>query len=351
MASFDYAGALSNLGQAFLDKQKLDERNRLATAYARNPAYADAMTNLQQQDRAERLLQKEESRKDALRGLASQITGINPDAQGTLGANNALTQYAQITGDVSPLIEIAKKRQMSTLPSAGGGTGILIDRLMKDNPNLSFEDALFMVQAGTRKGLEVGQGGLAPRAGFGEALGTIGGQEEFGKKSGSLQAELGLKPQIELATQEAQEIGKSRGEGKSKLESMTANMPKLENVVSDLRDLASKATYTTAGQLYDDVRRQTGQLPTEGAVARTKFISKIDNEVLPLLRETFGAAFTVAEGDRLRATMGDENMSPLEKQAALDSFIEAKTGEIGALQSRFGINATSQPKIIKWSDF
>ena len=47
-----------------------------------------------------------------------------------------------------------------------------------------------------------------------------------------------------------------------------------------------------------------------------------------MLRQTFGAAFTVKEGESLKATLGDPNKSPAEKQTALDSFITAAQGKI-----------------------
>jgi hypothetical protein len=54
----------------------------------------------------------------------------------------------------------------------------------------------------------------------------------------------------------------------------------------------------------------------------------IKNNVLPLLRQTFGAAFTAAEGDSLLATFGDPNMAPTEKEAVLDALIESKTADL-----------------------
>ncbi len=169
-----------------------------------------------------------------------------------------------------------------------------------------------------------------------EAAMSPGIAEETARRKAQAEAEVqaATAPSIEAKTQEASVLGKERGASAAKLESMTANMPKVQKFVSDLRDLANTATYTKGGQLVDAIMRETGQTPREGAVAREKFQAKINNEVLPLLRETFGAAFTVQEGESLRATLGDINKSPIEKQAALDAFIEAKVGEIESLQRR-----------------
>jgi hypothetical protein len=136
-------------------------------------------------------------------------------------------------------------------------------------------------------------------------------------------------------------IGKDRGEAQAALESMTSKMPGLESVVKELDDLSAKATYTLPGQALDAGRRQLNLPPREAAIARQRYISMVDNQVLPMLRDTFGAAFTVKEGDTLRATLGNPDLSPPEKQAVLKSFIEQKRRDILALQSRGG--AMTQP--------
>lgn len=128
--------------------------------------------------------------------------------------------------------------------------------------------------------------------------------------------------------------GKVDVETQASFDSLNSKLPGLKQVVTELGDLAEKATYTMTGQLWDDVVRETGNLPTEGALARTKYMSMVDNQVLPLLRDTFGAAFTVQEGESLRATLGAPNKSPAEKKAVLEAFIEQKVRDLQALQSR-----------------
>jgi hypothetical protein len=58
--------------------------------------------------------------------------------------------------------------------------------------------------------------------------------------------------------------------------------------------------------------------------------------VLPMLRDTFGAAFTVKEGETLRATLGGDDKSPAEKQAILKAFIAQKKRDLDALTVRVG---------------
>lgn len=133
--------------------------------------------------------------------------------------------------------------------------------------------------------------------------------------------------------------GKALGDDTATFESLSAKMPGLEKVVGDLDVLADKATYTTAGQLTDAARREAGMEPREAAIARAEYIAKVDNQILPLLRDTFGAQFTQREGETLRETLGDPNKSPKEKQAVLRAFIEQKRRDIEALGQRIGRNS------------
>ena len=76
--------------------------------------------------------------------------------------------------------------------------------------------------------------------------------------------------------------------------------------------------------------------PRESAIARKEYIAKVDNEVLPLLRQTFGAQFTQKEGESLKLTLGDPNATPEEKDAVLRSFIDAKRSQIETKNRRIG---------------
>lgn len=129
-------------------------------------------------------------------------------------------------------------------------------------------------------------------------------------------------------------LGKANAENIVSYESLASKMPGLRENMAELGDLATKATYTQTGQLIDKVMRESGQEPSENAVARTKYIAAVDNQVLPLLRDTFGAAFTEREGATLRNTLGDPDKSPVEKQAILDAFIDQKERDLAAMQSR-----------------
>ena len=69
------------------------------------------------------------------------------------------------------------------------------------------------------------------------------------------------------------------------------------------------------------------------------------------MRQTFGAAFTAKEGDSLKETLGNPNLSPPEKDAALQAFIEQKVASIKAGQSELGYqpNIPNMPTKGKYS--
>lgn len=127
--------------------------------------------------------------------------------------------------------------------------------------------------------------------------------------------------------------GRTEAENIAAAESIASKLPGLRGVVAELGELAKTATYTQTGQLIDNIMRETGQEPTQAAIARAQYVAMVDNQVLPLLRDTFGAAFTQKEGETLRATLGNPNASPAEKQAILDAFIAQKERDVAGMMS------------------
>ena len=197
----------------------------------------------------------------------------------------------------------------------GGATGYLISQYMQAT-GADFPTALYAVQTGLRQGTNFNNGVITPIQGSIEAK----GQMKQGEAIGS-------------------EIGKRVGEAAGTLNFLEANLPKLEQVTSDLSELGKTATYTKAGQLSNVMQKELGMDTPQGAVDRTAYIAKVDNEILPpLLRDTFGAAFTVKEGETLRATLGDPNYSPAEKDAVLSAFIDQKKQQVMALKRQIGQN-------------
>lgn len=136
--------------------------------------------------------------------------------------------------------------------------------------------------------------------------------------------------------------GKTAGEVQAEYDSISSKMPGLMAVTTRLGELADKATYTTTGQFIDWANKEAGAQPRDAAVARAEYQATVDNQILPLLRDTFGAQFTAAEGEKLSKTLGDANLSPTEKHAVLNAFIQQKQRDIEALRSRVD-GRTSQP--------
>lgn len=137
----------------------------------------------------------------------------------------------------------------------------------------------------------------------------------------------------------AQVLGTERGVSEAKKKDIEAAIPSLMQVVDKLSNLGKTATYSKTGVISDNIARELGAVTgdktvPQGAVDRTEYISTVDNEVLPLLRQTFGAQFTLEEGKSLRATLGDPDKSPQEKDAVLRAFIEAKIREVSTLERR-----------------
>lgn len=151
----------------------------------------------------------------------------------------------------------------------------------------------------------------------------------------------------------AREQAKLATAAQAEFAELDTKMAGLRDVVNQLHGPSEKATYTKAGQIFDEARKQLGFEPTEGALARTKYMAMVDNQVLPLLKQTFGAAFTVQEGESLRATLGDPDKSPAEKKAVLDAFIAQKERDLRAMGAKaFSVQpGPSQAKGISQSDY
>lgn len=138
-------------------------------------------------------------------------------------------------------------------------------------------------------------------------------------------------------------LGKEEGTAQAQLRSMESNMPQLETTVDKLRKLSDEATYTLIGRGIDAGRRQFGMDPRRAAVARVEFENTIKNVLLPTLSDTFPGAITEGERTELLTTLGDANMSPPEKVAAIDTFIEQKRLSLESKRRRVGASPGASP--------
>ena len=141
--------------------------------------------------------------------------------------------------------------------------------------------------------------------------------------------------------------GTAEGELTVQVQALERGMPVLQEFVQELRAVGDAAEYRYVDTVAANLARQQGEPLSEGAIARGRYTAMVDNQILPLLKVTFGAAFTAVEGERLRATLGDESLSPAEKNAQLDAFIEAKEREIRALGGEVPDEAPETPALVQ----
>ena len=152
------------------------------------------------------------------------------------------------------------------------------------------------------------------------------------KEEGKSTAQLKFKPLIQSAITVATKEAESKGEALSKLGRLNASLPGLQEVTGQLRELSEISTSTMGGRFFDKMVQETGFGSTKGGTARSKLVSIVNNQVLPLLKETFGGAMTETEGARLVATMGDPDATHDSRMGALDAFIAQKSREIQGLE-------------------
>lgn len=277
-----------------------------------------------QKDYAEReMLQQEQFSKQFphLADIAGQLSPQTREAYTTEYLKSQLKEstpqsiYGKISADYNAgLIDqqtyrSALKKESSFAPdstSGGGATGAIVRNLMAENSKLSYAQALSLAQGLARQGFNFDNSGMvSPFEGLPQS-----------------------KSDVKRAEKEGEFIGKKTAEVQDSLNSQMSKLPELKNAVMELSDIGKDATYTKAGQLRDSTLRQLNLPASTGAIRRKEYISKVDNQILPLLRDTFGAQFTEREGETLRKTLGDANASPAEKDAVLKSFIKQKVASI-----------------------
>lgn len=254
-------------------------------------------------------------------------------------------------------IATAKNKELAGLLKSYGQTPSLEERqrLMELDPNMGkVMEAENMLRQKQQFQLQHPQGGNQP---YFTSQPTTKGYYTLNARTGEWSpAVVGGQPlippqydptrQSELA--QSKSYGTGQGTAESTLAGVKGSLPQLTQTVNDLKDLSKKATFTLAGQARDAVARQFGHA-TEGAINREKYISTVRDVLFPLLRQTFGAQFTVSEGEALISTLGDPNKTPEERSAALDTFIEQKKRHMKGLQGQLGQTPSpSQPTVSNW---
>lgn len=109
---------------------------------------------------------------------------------------------------------------------------------------------------------------------------------------------------------------------------LVSNLPALEQMVDELHVLGKNATYTKGGSLLNEFRKQTGMGARQAAKDLAAYEAKVNQNLLPLLKQTLGSAFTENDRKQLEKTLGDPTMHPDEKDVVLRSFLQNKRREI-----------------------
>lgn len=148
------------------------------------------------------------------------------------------------------------------------------------------------------------------------------------KTTGKLQQMAGYKkPLTEFETTLKKEEAKKLSTARSEYRSMKSKLPEVMKTADKLSELGKKASFTLQDRSRDYLLRQMGK-SSPGGIARSQYEATVNNQILPLLKDTFGAQFTAQEGESLKATLGDVNKTPEEKDAVLRAFIEQKVASI-----------------------
>lgn len=163
------------------------------------------------------------------------------------------------------------------------------------------------------------------------------GREAGAAEGAKLEKQKKFKPQITKAVKLAEKKAAERGEVLTDLARMEASLPGVKEAVGQLIELSNVATSTLGGRAFDFLIKESGFGSTKGADARAKLVAIVDNQVLPLLKETFGAAFTVQEGENLKASLVDPDASPSQKKQQLEAFLAQKERNIRTKQTQLNL--------------
>ena len=216
--------------------------------------------------------------------------------------------------------------------------------VMAQDPNATqFErDSAKRALGGMAKVSDTAAERAATDAGLGQAIVNQKTAEAEATETGKSKAKLKYGPQITKAVKLAEKAAIERGDVLNDLDRMTAALPGVRDAVSQLKELAPLTTTTWGGAVWDAAVKQTGFGATKGSTALAKFQAIVDNQVLPLLKPTFGGSFSVQEGESLKATLGDASASPAEKLATLDAFINQKERDIQSKQAQIDQGGNTQ---------
>lgn len=165
------------------------------------PGLLDFLNPSQQRGMLDSLLndeQKKQRQMQSLQGLAQGLLSASGPSRtpvsfgqalgaGMQGMDQAKQSYMD---NVYKQMAMGQQMQRAKNTNAGGATGELVDRLMKENPGMSFGDALYSVQTGWRQGMQRNSdGSVSAIPGYAPAKGDIKQAEKYGTDTGANEAE------------------------------------------------------------------------------------------------------------------------------------------------------------------
>jgi hypothetical protein len=270
-----------------------------------------------------------ESREALAQLQSGDIQGLQRDAQASIqlfNMRNGQQQQASAgTREFQNLLNIAQNPNST--------------QLEKDSANRELGN---LARVGSSAGERV-----ATNQTLGSQVAEQKGAEAAATEAAKLGSQLKFKPAINKAVKLAEKAATEKGEVLTDLARMQAGLPGIKQAVSELVELSSIATSTLGGRAFDFAVKESGFGSTKGADARAKLIAIVDNQVLPLLRVTFGAAFTAKEGETLKDSLVNPNSSPSQKKEQLSAFLAQKERDIITKQSQLGIdpNASNEQEL------
>lgn len=238
--------------------------------------------------------------------LANRFQPTMPDIQRSIFESNQTGQYAppeqvmaqRYQAELSPytsMLSNQMKAGTQYMNMSGGGTGVLINRLMQENPGMTMQDALYAVQSGMKQNLQMNpQGQISPMQGAPAAV----GQMQFGKQSGEQAANLQYAAPIASAKTGAEEaqkqqfagpIAQQTEMGKNRAENIQQMIP-TGDIVGLYGKLQQDAQSAPSGMLASGMARGANLLgmPTQGSIAQAKFDADLNNLYLATIRSLKG---------------------------------------------------------------
>lgn len=265
---------------------------------------------------------RDKSLADARRQAAvDELTAAHPEAAAQIAADPAA--YMKMLND-NQAAERDQQYKMDMLDKEFNNSIALQDRQhanavslaklaaqLKENTTTAMQNINYLQSLGytPEEAAQLYYGGNNPTLNM-AALGQKG-SEAFGKK-----------------------LGENYAEDLNTYNNLVANLPTLETMVSELDTLADKGTHTTLGRIADTILKEGFDKTSSGALASAAYQAKVNQNLLPLLRQTLGAAFTEKDREELIKTLGDPYATPAIKKDTLKSFITNKKREIESKQRK-----------------